>query len=116
MATAVKRTSRQRRPGHGGATELNDAVMQLLRAIPVDHLDRRLSTIEKWLGRLETDVARLVADVGGGPAGRRAHHAAAVERKPAARPRRIPIQHGAVTTQRRVHHLPVESEMARGGG
>ena len=41
--------------------ELNLALVHLLRAIPVGHLDKRLGEVEKWVRRLEKDVAKALA-------------------------------------------------------
>lgn len=65
------------------ATEhLNEALMHLLRAVPVGHLDARLTRIEKWLTKLEKDVAKGFA-----PAPPRRRRATARPAAPRVRPR-----------------------------
>lgn len=110
MATAVKRTARARQPARDSAAEVHAAVLQLLKAIPVDHLDKRVTALEQWAARVQKDLERLVADLGR-PAAPRAHRPAAAAVRSA---RHVPLRSAPV--RRRIPHLPVESEIARPGG
>lgn len=69
MATTTRRaTARRRRtaaptpprPRPSQAKQLDRAVKQFLKAIPVDHLDRRLTALEKWIRGLQKDVRKLI--------------------------------------------------------
>jgi len=66
MATPTRRAQTRRRrtpaattpprPPISQATRLDRAVKDVLKAIPVDHLDRRLTALEKWVKTLPKDV------------------------------------------------------------
>lgn len=104
MPTTAKRPAVRHNKPQQHAREINQAFLQLLKAIPVDHLDRRLSSLEKWVTSLEKDLRKLALDAGRGVP--RAPRRAAA--KPVRRARRA-------TTPRRVRSLPVEREMVRPG-
>jgi hypothetical protein len=44
--------------------DLDRAVKELLKAIPLDHLDQRLTALERWFARLEKEFRRSGARVG----------------------------------------------------
>jgi len=108
MATGVRKTASVPRRARDSAAEIHAAVLQLLKAIPVDHLDRRVTALEHWAVRVQKDLQKLVTDVGGpvAPRPRRA-----VARKPVRRTTRR-----AAPVRRRITHLPVESELVHPGG
>lgn len=112
MATAVKRTTRARPEAHDTVAEINAALLQLLEAIPVDHLDRRVSALEHWAARVQKDMERLMTDLGR-PITPRARPAAVTvtRRTRTARARRV-----VAPVRSRIAHLPVESELAHPGG
>ena len=101
MTTVTERTARADVATKAFATHLHTAVMRLIEATPIDRLERRLSELERWVNRLERDTHRLTLDLASAPG--RPHHAAGGRRR-AGRP------------HTRIHHLPVEREMARPGG
>jgi len=53
---ATTRTARRDPASRSG--ELDRAVKAFLKAIPVDHLDRRLTELERWYARVEKEVRR----------------------------------------------------------
>lgn len=63
MPTATKAHARRpvARKEPTPAEHLNSALVHLLRAVPVGHLDKRLEELEKWVTRLEKDVAKAFA-------------------------------------------------------
>jgi hypothetical protein len=83
MATTTRRaTVRRSAPRRVQPAELNSAIKQLLKAIPVDHLDRRLTSIEKWMASIDKDIRKLARDsVGARRPRATAPHRAAAHRK-----------------------------------
>lgn len=112
---APARRSPPRRPD-----AVNTAVLHLLRAIPVGHLDRRLTDIERWVARVEKDLGTLVSDLSRPPlrragGNRKPPRPAVHAPRPAPRGARRPAPQVRVTPTR-ITHLPVERELAHPGG
>jgi hypothetical protein len=61
MAATRKGTARKS-PAAGAG--LDKAVKDFLRAVPIDHLDQRLTALETWFARLEKEVRRSGIRVG----------------------------------------------------
>jgi hypothetical protein len=61
MATA-RQTARHTERGTGA--QLDRAVKEFLKAVPVDHLHERLTALEKWFSRVEKEVRRSGLRVG----------------------------------------------------
>lgn len=60
MATGVRKTASVPRRARDSAAEIHAAVLQLLKAIPVDHLDRRFVALEKWVRGVGKDVRKFL--------------------------------------------------------
>jgi hypothetical protein len=59
---ATRKGATQKRPPAGAG--LDRAVKDFLKAVPIDHLDQRLTALEKWFARLEKEVRRSGIRVG----------------------------------------------------
>src|SRR5579884_2343897 len=65
----VKTTASRRAPGGGG--DLMKAVQGLIRALPVNELERRLAGLEKTVARLEESLRGAVRRAAGGGTAKR---------------------------------------------
>jgi hypothetical protein len=61
MATARQRA---RHTGRGTGAQLDRAVKDFLKAVPVDHLDERLTALERWFTTVEKEFRRSGLRVG----------------------------------------------------
>lgn len=55
-------------PKRAPAADFDRAVKNFLKAIPVDHLDQRLTELERYVKVLQKDMSKLVRDMGPRPA------------------------------------------------